>query len=652
MEDSVDSEKLGERKEESSSPPGNPKQNDRVIVTRSKTNKLASAKQLPSFSYETNLSNYRKKNKAVAKKRSYTDVDDEEVTKPPPAKKKKSLGISEYELQVQKNIEERKKLFEMLNFGDAKQELLDVIPNKRKRKLDEVKEDHDENSVPIKRGRPAGATGKPKAKVVKKKSLPVRASLRERKTTRFYDYLHVNESLVSSATDSSVSESSMMDVSNESLLEMCNEPCRMRLRSRRNHGDGIPIRTMESPMKVDLKSVDEPTDEAFFSEESDATLTLKNTYVDQSSVDESADFVRGILPFLQNGDSDERVSIPNDLQEFVQLMKTLELSDDGIASLSSGGRSRITSMAWHPNPERFILASANVFGTIGFWDIDHESDNRTSAYDVHTSHVTGLSFDRYNPSRIFSTGRDGFVRLLDFRSEVFDEIHNTSEMSKVAFPICHIQKDSSSLIVARADGQVVTIDTRLTPTIGEQKFKCFNGKIVSLSHHPLNENLIMASSVNGEIGVFDLRNVQTKSSDVEEVVDPVIRFPLIGSRISGSFFSPLSGKNALITGKNIVEVYDLHAGSAKSVQNWNSTLSQRNSVLGNAIWHPLRDEVCLATKSDGSIEMLSVPDCEILHCFKEREIFGSPVVNVFHPSAPVLASGCNRIYLHRPNVSG
>ena len=36
--------------------------------------------------------------------------------------------------------------------------------------------------------------------------------------------------------------------------------------------------------------------------------------------------------------------------------------------------------------------------------------------------MTGLSFDEYNPSRIFSTGRDGFVRLLDFRSEVFDEV--------------------------------------------------------------------------------------------------------------------------------------------------------------------------------------------------------------------------------------
>ena len=42
MEDSVDSEKLGECNEESSSPPGNPKQNDRVIVTRSKVSQTES----------------------------------------------------------------------------------------------------------------------------------------------------------------------------------------------------------------------------------------------------------------------------------------------------------------------------------------------------------------------------------------------------------------------------------------------------------------------------------------------------------------------------------------------------------------------------------------------------------------------------------
>jgi hypothetical protein len=94
-------------------------------------------------------------------------------------------------------------------------------------------------------------------------------------------------------------------------------------------------------------------------------MTLKNTYADQSSVDESSDFIRGIIPFLENGDSYERVSMPNDLQEFVQLMKTLQLSDDGISSLSSTGNRRITPMTWHPNPTRLILASANVSGTLG-----------------------------------------------------------------------------------------------------------------------------------------------------------------------------------------------------------------------------------------------------------------------------------------------
>ncbi|XP_046651661.1 WD repeat-containing protein 76-like isoform X2 [Daphnia pulicaria] len=638
MEDFIDV-KVGDRIEEKNIPLGSPEQNNRrVIVTRSKTNNLAASKQLPCFSYELNSakrSGKPRRNAAVAKKRSHAEVDDEEVVKSQPAKKK-NRGISEYELEVQKNIEERKKMFEMLKFGDAKQEFLDVLPNQRKRKVDEVKEDIDENDVPVKRGRPKSGESRPKkAKVEKKKSLPARTSSRVRKSTTFYG-LQENESIASSPSDSSVSDSSMLDVSNESLLEMCNQPCKMKLRSRRNR-DKV-IRVTEGSTKDDLKSDDMFINE-FDSNATGATMTLKNTYADQSSVDESSDFVRGIIPFLENGDSYERVSMPNDLQEFVQLMKTLQLSDDGISSLSSTGNRMITSMTWHPNPTRLILASANVSGTLGFWDIDHETDFRRSrAFDVHNSRVTGLSFDKFNPLRLFSTGHDGFI-------------YNTSESSKNVFPTCHLQKDPSTLIVSRADGQVVTVDMRILPTIGEQRFKCFNGKIVGLSHHPLNENLIMAGSVNGEVGVFDLRNVQPNLSDIDGFTNPVLSFPLIGSRISGSFFSPLAGEYALITGKNVVEVYDLHEGVAKRLTNWNSTLSQRNTVLSRAIWHPLRDDVCIATGSDESIDMLSVPNCEILHSFEKRETSVSPIVNVFHPSASVLASGCSRIYVHRPPVS-
>ena len=152
---------------------------------------MAASKQLPCFSYELNSakrSGKPRRNAAVAKKRSHAEVDDEEVVKSPPAKKK-NRGISEYELEVQKNIEERKKMFEMLKFGDAKQEFLDVLPNQRKRKVDEVKEDIDEyynkfnlnldsslicvyiiirNDVPVKRGRPKSGESLPKKAKVEK----------------------------------------------------------------------------------------------------------------------------------------------------------------------------------------------------------------------------------------------------------------------------------------------------------------------------------------------------------------------------------------------------------------------------------------------------------------------------------------------------
>lgn len=152
---------------------------------------MAASKQLPCFSYELSSakrSGKPRRNAAVAKKRSHAEVDDEEVVKSPPAKKK-NRGISEYELEVQKNIEERKKMFEMLKFGDAKQGFLDVLPNQRKRKVDEVKEDIDEyynkfnlnldsslicvyvinrNDVPVKRGRPKSGESRPKRAKVEK----------------------------------------------------------------------------------------------------------------------------------------------------------------------------------------------------------------------------------------------------------------------------------------------------------------------------------------------------------------------------------------------------------------------------------------------------------------------------------------------------
>ena len=56
----------------------------------------------------------------------------------------KKGGLSEYELQIQRNIEERKKIFQMLNLGDAKKELAEAFGEpvvKRKAKTEDVEYD-------------------------------------------------------------------------------------------------------------------------------------------------------------------------------------------------------------------------------------------------------------------------------------------------------------------------------------------------------------------------------------------------------------------------------------------------------------------------------------------------------------------------------
>ena len=75
----------------------------------------------------------------VAKRSKLTVIDTNTQSKPA-TKKKKSTEISEYELQIQKNIEERKKMFEMLQLGDAKQDLMEVFANPIKRKVDQMDE--------------------------------------------------------------------------------------------------------------------------------------------------------------------------------------------------------------------------------------------------------------------------------------------------------------------------------------------------------------------------------------------------------------------------------------------------------------------------------------------------------------------------------
>lgn len=162
--------------------------------------------------------------------------------------------------------------------------------------------------------------------------------------------------------------------------------------------------------------------------------------MDQNSTEEFTKFVHELTFHLDKRESETRKRVPDDLCDFVKVMKSFELSSHGVPSVVTR---RITSLTWHPNTSRPLIAVGDIIGSIGrtslhvsselgvqslfvfpgLWDIDHESETlRVSTHDIHTSHVTGLTFDKFNPLKLISTSRDGFVRLLDFSSGIIDEV--------------------------------------------------------------------------------------------------------------------------------------------------------------------------------------------------------------------------------------
>lgn len=86
----------------------------------------------------------------------------------------------------------------------------------------------------------------------------------------------------------------------------------------------------------------------------------------------------------------------------------------------------------------------------GFWDVDAVEDkhNGVRAYDVHSAPINALSFDRFNPTRLFSTSYDGRVRQLDFNSNVFEEVYSI-KVTRDTWTAYHVQKDPSTLLVSQ-----------------------------------------------------------------------------------------------------------------------------------------------------------------------------------------------------------
>ena len=135
---------------------------------------------------------------------------------------------------------------------------------------------------------------------------------------------------------------------------------------------------------------------------------------------EDIKFIEDMIPFLEK--ESKIAKLPADQKEFLALMKSLSICKEGVAKVTKG---RICSLAWHPGNCKLLVAVGDCGGNVGFWDVDKLEDKHRGvrAFKVHGQPVNCATFDKFNLTRLLTTSYDGYVRCLDFKTNVIDEVN-------------------------------------------------------------------------------------------------------------------------------------------------------------------------------------------------------------------------------------
>ncbi|CCG80900.1 WD repeat-containing protein NFIA_058290 [Taphrina deformans PYCC 5710] len=189
---------------------------------------------------------------------------------------------------------------------------------------------------------------------------------------------------------------------------------------------------------------------------------------------------------------------------------------------------RIYSAEMHPGHKKLVFAGDKL-GHLGMWDVDgsksngiksEEEDEAEDAEDpcihhfkLHSRTITAMVFDYINASKLYTSSYDGSVRCLDLPTGVASEVH-TSDTDQ---PITGMQlhPDGNTVYFSTLDGEVGMRDVRVprsTQKQATQTYQLHDRKIGALGMHPGKPHLLVTSSLDRTMKIWDFRNIGHRRS--------------------------------------------------------------------------------------------------------------------------------------------
>lgn len=321
-------------------------------------------------------------------------------------------------------------------------------------------------------------------------------------------------------------------------------------------------------------------------------------------------------------------------------------------------KERIYSVAVHPDPTKVLVAAGGKFGELSFLDATEfshpdglegkelpeakEYRPKVFAFRPHTGSISNLRYNPANSNQLISTSYDNIVRCLDISKGSFDELYNFGEDNSDVITGFDLDSTGNLLNLSDTDGMFRWTDRR-SPSIVKE-LRLHDKKIGGVSVCRDGKYLATASN-DGTVGIWDLRKLQTISSD-SEVVPEALHTMTFRRSVTSVFFN-LQDSNKLLStcyDDHVRVHYNLTQSSDKHSHSEMSHNNQTGRWITNfkAAWDPKSSNYAVVGNMNRGIDIVKAGgdgDSKIVRNITSEYLTAQPAVNAFHPNLDLVASG-------------
>ncbi|KAG9286369.1 hypothetical protein G9A89_014535 [Geosiphon pyriformis] len=301
---------------------------------------------------------------------------------------------------------------------------------------------------------------------------------------------------------------------------------------------------------------------------------------------------------------------------------------------------RIYCVALHPSSEKILASAGDKYGGLGLWDLqDKEIDEdgdilpATYNYNPHSRTISSMMYSPTNSNRLFTSSFDGSVRYLDLNLGKFSEaiVSNTNLYTSMDF-----EPKGNRFYASSIGGTVSVCDVR-EPGSSHIDYQMHGRKITCVSVNPISPNLIVTSSLDRTIRLWDIRALSIEDPQyLQECHED--------KAISSVYWSPKGTQILATIWEDNINVLNYKSDTKKLTQHLRI---EHNNNTGRwvtpfrARWNhnPLLHPHFLVGNMRRSVDVISAIDGELIWNLRDESITAIPAVNCFHPNLNMILGG-------------